>query len=63
MQLLGVRVLMEIIAEKCKRCLVCVEVCPVRAISDVDGKVSIDKSICLECGCCASSCPNEAIKY
>ncbi|MDR2068185.1 MAG: 4Fe-4S binding protein [Holosporaceae bacterium] len=54
---------MNVIMEKCKRCLVCIGVCPVQAISDKDGKVSIDKSVCLECGCCASSCPNKAIEY
>ncbi|MDR1560805.1 MAG: 4Fe-4S binding protein [Holosporaceae bacterium] len=54
---------MEIIAEKCKKCLVCIDVCPLRAISEKDGKISIDKNICLNCGCCAASCPNKAIKY
>ncbi|MDR1375447.1 MAG: 4Fe-4S binding protein [Holosporaceae bacterium] len=54
---------MEIIAERCKRCLVCIGVCPVKAISDKDGIVSIDNNICLECGCCAAACPNQAIKY
>jgi Fe-S-cluster-containing hydrogenase component 2 len=53
----------EIVAEECKMCLVCVSVCPVQAISDINGKVSINKSLCLECGCCASSCPSNAIKY
>ncbi|MDR0677661.1 MAG: 4Fe-4S binding protein [Holosporaceae bacterium] len=47
--------------EKCKRCLVCVGVCPVKAISIKGENAEIDKDICIGCGCCASSCPNSAI--
>ncbi|MDR2766659.1 MAG: 4Fe-4S binding protein [Holosporaceae bacterium] len=54
---------MEVVTEKCKKCLECVRVCPVLAVSEKDGKTTIDKSLCLECGCCASVCPNGAIKY
>ncbi|MDR0968152.1 MAG: 4Fe-4S binding protein [Holosporaceae bacterium] len=55
--------IVRIIPEKCKKCLTCIEVCPVRAISEKDGKVTIDKDECLGCGCCAASCPNAAIEY
>ena len=54
---------MKIIVEKCQKCLGCVEVCPVQAISEKDEKVVIDKDVCLSCGCCASCCPNEAIEF
>ncbi len=54
---------MKILSEKCQKCLECAEVCPVKAISEKDGKVVIDKSICLGCGCCASCCPNDAIEF
>ena len=35
----------------------------VYAISEMDGKVVIDKEVCLSCGCCASVCPNCAIEF
>ncbi|MDR1334150.1 MAG: 4Fe-4S binding protein [Holosporaceae bacterium] len=54
---------MRIVLEKCKKCLSCVEVCPVKAISQQGDEVVINKKECLECGCCASSCPNDAIEY
>ncbi|MDR2681793.1 MAG: 4Fe-4S binding protein [Holosporaceae bacterium] len=54
---------MKIIAEKCQKCYSCKEICPVGAISEKDGVMTIDKSICLECGCCAASCPLKAIIF
>jgi NAD-dependent dihydropyrimidine dehydrogenase PreA subunit len=54
---------MKIISEKCEGCLSCVDVCPVRAISQKNGKIVINKNECIGCGCCASSCPNDAIEY
>ncbi|MDR2645719.1 MAG: 4Fe-4S binding protein [Holosporaceae bacterium] len=54
---------MKIISEKCKKCLVCIDACPVKAISKKGEEVTINGDICLECGCCASSCPNNAIEY
>lgn len=54
---------MKIITEKCKKCLECTEVCPIGAISSKDGVVTIDKDVCLSCGCCASACTSEAISY
>ncbi|MDR0678027.1 MAG: 4Fe-4S binding protein [Holosporaceae bacterium] len=54
---------MRIIPEKCKKCLVCIEVCPMRAIAQHGEEVVIDTDTCVGCGCCASSCPNKAIEY
>lgn len=54
---------MKILAHKCKKCLSCIEVCPVQAILEKDETVVINKEICLECGCCASTCPHNAIIY
>ncbi|MDR3179288.1 MAG: 4Fe-4S binding protein [Holosporaceae bacterium] len=54
---------MEIVVEKCKRCCSCKEVCPVGAVSEKDGVMVIDESICLGCGCCAASCPSKAIVF
>jgi uncharacterized Fe-S center protein len=53
--------IMRIIIEKCKKCLECVDVCPVQAISEKDGNVAIDENSCLGCGCCAATCSNAAI--
>lgn len=51
-----------IYVEKCNRCMLCVEECPLRAISEVDGEVSIDPDLCTECGYCADICPEDAIR-
>lgn len=57
------RSVVRVISEKCKKCLACVEVCPMKAISEEDGKIVINKDVCLECGCCASACANDAIEF
>ncbi|MDR1335011.1 MAG: 4Fe-4S binding protein [Holosporaceae bacterium] len=48
---------------KCKKCLSCIDVCPVLAIKENDGTVEIDRSICLQCGCCKSCCKTDAIVF
>lgn len=49
----------------CTNCGLCVEVCPVEAISEVevDGKTvaAIDPDLCTGCGLCKETCPVEAI--
>lgn len=54
---------MKVISEKCKKCLECTKVCPVGAVTEKDGKITIDKENCLCCGCCASACSSEAISF
>jgi NAD-dependent dihydropyrimidine dehydrogenase PreA subunit len=42
----------------------CVSVCPVDCISSepgLDRKLYIDPDGCIECGSCATACPNDAI--
>lgn len=42
----------------------CVEVCPVDCITadpSIDRKFYIDPYGCIDCGLCASACPNQAI--
>lgn len=42
----------------------CVAVCPVDCITadaSVDRKFYVDPDTCIDCGMCASACPNEAI--
>jgi Pyruvate/2-oxoacid:ferredoxin oxidoreductase delta subunit len=47
--------------EKCDACEVCIERCPMGAVSVVDGTVEISQARCIGCGLCAASCPNAAI--
>ena len=45
----------------CVGCEACVGVCPVGAISMIDGKSSVDPAACVECGACVETCPVSAI--
>lgn len=47
--------------EKCIGCESCVAVCPVGALSMVDGKAMVDGEQCISCGACINECPVEAI--
>lgn len=49
-------------ASACNSCGKCVEVCPVKAITLVNGKAVIDVAKCNKCGKCAVICPTDAIK-
>ncbi|NPV70482.1 MAG: DUF362 domain-containing protein [Firmicutes bacterium] len=53
----------DIAAERCRKCSVCVEVCPARAISGAgDGcPPVIDHSLCVRCYCCEEMCPHGAV--
>jgi len=51
----------QINQEKCTGCGLCVEICPVEAISMEDDKAKIDAEKCVDCGQCVGECPNEAI--
>lgn len=46
-------------ADKCKGCKKCVieQSCPMKAPSVIDGKISINKEICNQCGRCHKKCP------
>lgn len=47
--------------EKCTGCGICIDVCPVEAITIENGKAVISDD-CSECGICENECPNDAIK-
>jgi heterodisulfide reductase subunit A2 len=48
--------------EDCRRCLSCLEICPVGAISlGADGKPVIHPEICRGCGTCVAQCPAGAM--
>jgi len=46
--------------EKCIRCKLCVDVCPIKAIS-VKSPAYVDEAACKGCGSCAAACPVDAI--
>ena len=52
----------QIDGEKCTGCGLCVDACPVEAISLENDKVKVDAEKCVDCGQCVEECPNEAIK-
>jgi ferredoxin len=50
----------EIDEKKCKGCGMCVEKCPIEAITLIDGKSHIDDNKCIGCGVCVLQCPENA---
>jgi ferredoxin len=50
----------EVDERKCIGCGICVEKCPIEAISLIDGKVHDDKNRCIGCGICVHHCPENA---
>ena len=53
----------EVDLEKCKGCKKCriEQNCPMKAVSVLDGKVTINESLCNNCGRCAGKCPFGAV--
>lgn len=45
----------------CKKCKLCVEACPVRAIEEKDGAMIFNRDVCTTCGKCSDVCPAKAI--
>lgn len=52
-----------VVADLCDGCEACVPVCPVNAISMVEGKAVINPFQCTGCGACIPVCPREAIDF
>jgi Pyruvate/2-oxoacid:ferredoxin oxidoreductase delta subunit len=50
----------EVDAGQCAGCMICIERCPVGAISVME-TASVDTERCLGCGLCSTSCPSESI--
>ena len=62
MQYLRNVVTLQLDAEKCRGCGMCVEVCPHRIYRLENKKAVIgDRDACMECGACARNCAHEAI--
>ena len=49
------------ITDECLACGVCMDECPVEAISEGEDIFIINTSECTDCGSCSEVCPNEAI--
>jgi Fe-S-cluster-containing hydrogenase component 2 len=47
--------------KRCSGCGLCVDLCPVEAITLQDDVATIDQSLCTECETCAAACPERAI--
>lgn len=53
----------EVDIMKCNGCSICLKACPVSIIGLLNGKASIMRDLCEECGICAFSCPEVAILF
>ncbi len=51
-----------LIEERCTLCEVCIETCPVKAISARQGTLLLDGARCIGCGQCVSHCPEGALR-
>jgi len=49
--------------EMCVGCGICVEECPVDAISMTDDVANIHMDECIHCGTCHAVCPEEAVRH
>lgn len=47
--------------KKCKQCGLCIQGCPVKAMSRKNGIPDINEKICIKCFCCDEICPYDAI--
>ena len=53
--------LVDVIADKCVNCHVCIAACPVKFANDGSGDhVRINHDVCLGCGACVTACPHDA---
>jgi len=50
-------------SSRCTACGVCVENCPVEAITIVDGRARMDLERCIRCYCCHELCPEDAVEF
>ena len=49
--------------EMCTGCSICVDECPVGAMSIDGGKASINEENCIRCARCHDVCPEEAVRH
>lgn len=56
-------VTLQLDADKCNGCRMCVKVCPHEVFEVSKGRAKIiRKDYCMECGACALNCPEDAIE-
>lgn len=48
--------------QKCKKCLVCYNQCPAKAIELKKGVLKINEKKCIRCYCCHELCPEQAVR-
>ncbi len=53
------KIIPEINKKKCKKCYACVNICPVKAISN---DLNFDRKKCILCFCCFEVCPYKAVE-
>ncbi|MEM1549242.1 MAG: hydrogenase iron-sulfur subunit [Candidatus Methanomethylicia archaeon] len=51
-----------VLGDLCNGCGICIDKCPLGAISMVDGKAIISDALCVGCGSCIPYCPQSAIE-
>lgn len=49
--------------DKCTGCGICIEKCPVYAISMEDEKAKINMAECIRCGICHDVCDQQAVRH
>ena len=52
-----------VIPELCDGCRICIQTCPLNAITMQEGKAKINPFMCIACGACIPVCPREAIDF
>ena len=52
---------MEMDPAKCNKCMLCRDICPEQAISEVQGRLRVDAKRCILCLCCSEMCPRNAV--
>jgi len=59
-------VLAEVNGERCSGCMICVPLCPFKALKGIEEdekrRVVVEEARCKGCGICVASCPNSAIE-
>ena len=55
--------MIQVIKDKCVKCLKCVKVCPFTALGTEDGYPAARRKMCIECMHCAAACPEGALTW